>query len=208
MRYRHLGLLALLLITGCKSQSEKQREAEALNQARQAEIDKRAQAIAEKMAQKIRADEEAKRAEDTTQEIARREAESARKARKVDAEAAMRAQIKSNPAPFFQASNIRMLDKGIINSYRHLSSIELTNRSKYAVSRMQGNLNFFDGTDQVFATIPIGLSGSLAPGASFVFSEQQRTLAGGTVQMTKKPARTEFVVTHVQLMALAGEASE
>jgi hypothetical protein len=209
MRIIDVGLLMLLAFAGCKSQAEKQREAEAQKQAQEAEIDKRAQAIADKMADKIRADEATKRQDDEKkhqdEEDQRKKADETEKIRRAVQEGAMKSQLMANPAPFFQATNPQMFDKGIINSYRHLSSIELTNRSKYPVTNIRASLNFLDANGQLFATIPVQLAGSLAPGASSVFSEQQRTLTSGTVQMTAKPARTTFAVTHVEIMALAGD---
>ena len=207
-----VALLVALMFGGCKSQAEKQKEAEAQKQAQEAEIDKRAQAIADKMAEKIKADDEKKRVADEQKraedEEERRRADFTEKLQKQMAESALRQQLLTNPTPFFKASNPQMFDKGIINSYRHLSSIELTNRSKYPVTNIRATLNFLDSSGQLFATIPVQLAGSLAPGASSVFSEQQDTLKSGTVQMTSKPARTTFAVTHVEIMALAGQNTE
>ncbi len=212
MRRQYIALAALLALASCKSEAERQKEVAEAKQKQDEEIDKRARAIAQEMAKKIEADEEKKRGEQVEQIKADEEKKRTEEVQQAAAQRraavdAARLNLVQNPARFFQASDARFLDKGIINSYRHLTTITLANRSPFSVSGIQGKVDFYDATNNLMATIPVTLRGALGPGSSMIFSEQQGNLTGGTVQLSGKVGRATFAVTKVLVAPLAIDPS-
>jgi hypothetical protein len=183
MSLRRLSASAVVLVlafSGC-GQDKKAAQEAAAKKAEEAEIDVRAKAIAGELVQKA-TDDEAKR-----QALAAQQAQAAHKAewqRVVD-----------HPELFLEPSNLETAGA----SARRLTSISITNKSKYAVTDVRGTLDFHggDNPEVVVAQVPITLSGSIGPGASMVFSERQHTLDGAAIELTRAATRESFTVVGV-----------
>jgi hypothetical protein len=60
-----------------------------------------------------------------------------------------------------------------------------------------GGPNDHGDDGDVLAHVPVQLTGTIAAGASMVFSEQQHTLSGAAIQLGKAPSFVTFTVTKV-----------
>jgi hypothetical protein len=195
-------LLSLLAI-GCSNKTKTEEQAAAAASAEAEEIDKRSKIIAQGLIQQA-----------TDEANKEREAERQRKA---DARKELRQALMSHPGNFVDSSDLQMVNAG----KRHLTSISLTNNSKFSISDIRGTVDFHGGPDfhaddgDILAHVPVQLTGAIAPGASMVFSEQQHTLSGVAIQLPKTPSVVTFTITSVKLApdddldapsALAGDA--
>jgi len=180
------GVLAMAL-AGC-GQGKRTAQAAAAQKAQEAEIDERAKAIAGDLVKKA-ADDEAK-----SQLAAAQQARDARRAewqRVVD-----------HPERVLEADNLETAGGGA----RRLTSVSITNKSKYAVTDVRGTLDFRGGgnPDEVMAKVPIALSGSIGPGASMVFSEREHTLTGVAIKLASAASRVTFTVVGVASVDASG----
>jgi hypothetical protein len=186
MQFRHIARAALLLAVGCGSKAQEASQAAAAKSAEEAEIDKRCTVVAQALIEK------AAEAADQKREAAERQ--------KLDARTQMRQATVDRPESFLDSNKMQMVDEG----KRHLTSISLTNKSKFSMSDIRGTVDYHGDPGaqgdhgDVVARVPVELTGAIAPGASMVFSEQQRTLSGASIQLpTKAPSIVTFTVTHV-----------
>src|SRR6185312_10272388 len=99
-----------------------------------------------------------------------------------DAIKQLRQNVVDHPASFVESSKLQM-DSG----KRRLTSISLTNRSKFSLTEIQGTVDYHAEDGTVVARVPVQLSGAIAPGAALVFSEQQHTLSGAAAQLASAP---------------------
>src|SRR6185312_9378470 len=167
MQTRTIVIAALLLTAGCGN-AEKARQAAAAKSAEAAEIDARAKVVAEDLIKKAADDAEKRREADARQ--------------KADAIKQLRQNVVDHPASFVESSKLQM-DSG----KRRLTSISLTNRSKFSLTEIQGTVDYHAEDGTVVARVPVQLSGAIAPGAALVFSEQQHTLSGAAAQLASAP---------------------
>jgi hypothetical protein len=198
-------IVGLLVASGCVSEAEKQKQAAEAKQKQDDEIDRRAKVIATEMAAKIEQDQDAKRKADDAN---RQQADEAKHQAEVQHAAEARRKLVQNPAQYFEGASIQLYNKGIVNAYRHVVSLSVTNKSRFPVTDVHGTLDFYDANKEVFASIPLRLAGSIAPGGTMMFNEGQGTLSGGTVQIGKAIASMNFKVTSVKLVGDEGAAAQ
>jgi hypothetical protein len=185
MQFRHIALAASLLAVGCGSKAEEASQAAAAKSAEEADIDKRAGAVAQALIQKAAEDADAKR--------------DAAAQQKTDARKQLQQATMDNPGKFLESNKLQMADEG----KRHLTSISLTNSSKFSMTDIRGTVDYHGGPEvrgdngDILAKVPVELTGAIAPGASMVFSEQQHTLSGAAIQLPKVPSVVTFTVTNV-----------
>jgi hypothetical protein len=175
MQSRTIAIAALLLVVGCNG-NEKARQAAAAKSAEAKEIDERAKVIAEAAIKKAADDAEKKHEADVRQ--------------KADALKQLRQNVIDHPGSFLESSKLQM-DAG----KRHLTSIALTNKSKFSMTEIRGTVDYHGEDGNVVARVPVQLSGAIVPGASMVYSEQQHTLSGAAVQLANAPPDVTFTVT-------------
>jgi hypothetical protein len=179
--------LALLLVIGCSNSVKKEEQAAAAKSAEAAEIDSRARTVALEVVQQ--AAEDAKK---------QRDAENQQRA---DVRKALRQAAMDHPGLFLDSSNLQLVNDG----KRHLTSISLTNNSRFSMSDIQGTVDYHGGADyqgddgDVLAHVPVQLTGEIASRSSMVFSEQQHTLSAPSVQLPTAPSVVTFTVTSVKL---------
>jgi hypothetical protein len=175
-----LPVVLVMALAACGKSKQVEQQAEA-KKAEEAEIDKRAKAIAGELVQKATEDE-AKR-----QELAAQQKQDARKAewqRVVD-----------HPDQVLEVGQLETAG----SSTQRLTRISVTNKSRFAVTDVRGTLDFHvrDSAEEVAAKVPVTLTGSIGPGASMVFSERQHTLTGAAIKLDKGPTRVTFTVVGV-----------
>ncbi len=182
MRYS-IAVLVLVIGVGCQSGAKKAAE----EKKEEAEISQRATQAASAAALKVVQDDESRR---------RDEAQQAALSKKM-----MRDMVEKSPATFLTVDNLELVNKG---AHRRLDSVSLTNNSKFLVSDVRGNLDLHGDSElpgtgnDVVASIPIELTGSIAAGASMVFSVAQHNLAGGTIQLPSSAFHETFTVTGIR----------
>jgi hypothetical protein len=98
------------------------------------------------------------------------------------AEARRRKQILSNPGAFLQVGDLGATDKGIINSYRQLTKMSVTNKTNYPLTEMSGEVLWLSDQGEVREVTLFRLRGSLAPGDTKMFTTANNTLDSGTTE--------------------------
>jgi hypothetical protein len=188
MLRRIVGLtLALLLAVGCGKKATTEQQAAAAKSAEAEEIDKRARVVALELIQQA--------ADDARKQ---REAEKQQRAAALQQ---LRQTALDHPGRFLEASDLQVVNDG----KRRLTSVSLTNTSRFAMSDIRGTVDFHGGPDfhgdngDVLAQVPVQLTGAIARGGSMIFSEQQHTLSGASIQLPKNPSVVTFTVTSVKL---------
>jgi len=112
-----------------------------------------------------------------------------------------RAEVLAAPGQFLQTSNFAYYDKGIINSYRQLTDVTVTNRAAVPVRLSKGRIVWLNDGEEEVGTSPITFSGTLAPGMEMKFSTSAGNLTSGTIQGRATKAKIEF--TEIEVMAAA-----
>jgi hypothetical protein len=187
MQVRYVAFAALLLTVGCDRKAHEVRAAAAAKSAQEAEIDERSKVIAQGLIQKAQDD-----ANKTRVAAARAQAD----ARKQVHQAAT-----DHPGNFLESSDLQVANDG----KRHLTSVALLNKSPFSMSDIHGTADFHGaGSDggspgDVMAQVPIQLTGSIAPGASMVFNEQQHTLSGAGIRLPRDPVQVTFTITSARV---------
>jgi hypothetical protein len=186
MKLRCIALTTSLFVVGCNNHAKEASMAAAARSAEAVEIDQRAKIIAEDLVQKAASDADQK--------------QQAAEKQKIDARKQLQQDTMDHPGNFLEPSKLQMVEQG----KRHLISIVLTNSSKFSVTDIHGTIDFHGddshGNDVgVVAQLPVQLTGAIAPGASMVFSEQQNTLSGASVQLSKPPTSVSFTITGVKV---------
>jgi hypothetical protein len=181
MQFRHIALASWLFAAGCGDKSKGASQAAAAKSAEEADIDKRAGVVAQDLIQKAVDDAKAKR------ETAERQA--------ADARRELRQAAIDRPGGFLESNKLQMVDEG----KRHLTSLSLTNKSTFSMTDVRGTVDYHGGdgdNGDILAKVPVQLTGTIGPGASMVFSEQQHTLTGASIQLPKAPSQVIFTVTN------------
>jgi hypothetical protein len=186
MQLRYLAVAASLFAFGCNNGAKEASKAAAAKSAEAVEIDTRAKAIAENLVQKAADDADKK--------------QQAAKLQKADARRQLQQAAIDHPEKFLESSKLQMVEQG----KRRLTSIALTNNSKFSMTDIRGTLDFHgeNGLGQasgIMAQLPIELTGSIPPGGSMVFSEQQHTLSGSSITLPKAPSSASFTVTRAKV---------
>jgi hypothetical protein len=185
MKLRCIALTTSLFVVGCNNHAKEASMAAAAKSAEAVVIDQRAKVVAEDLVRKAAVDADQK------QQTAEKQ--------KFDARKQLQQHTTDHPGSFLESSKLQMVEQG----KRHLTSIVLTNSSKFSMSDIHGTIDFHDdshGNDVgIVAQVPVQLTGAIAPGASMVFSEQQNTLSGASVQLSNPPSSVSFTVTGVKV---------
>ena len=176
MQSRHIALAALLFAVGCSNKADEAKQAAAAKSA-EAKIDERARVIAQGLIDKAADEAERKRA--------------AAKQQEMDARRQLQQAAMDHPGKFLESSKLQMTS----DARRHLTSISLTNSSKFSMTDIRGTVDYHGDTGDILARVPVELTGAIAPGASMVFSEQQHTLSGAAVQLSTAPSHVTFTIT-------------
>jgi hypothetical protein len=187
-RCRPLAAVVLLLASAA-SCSSRSKDIAAAKRDVEKDMDGRAAAAASAAVKSAMDDQEKQR-----EERARREA---------DAKRAERDAVMKRPEAFLAATNVQTSKKAA-NTIA-LASLSITNTSKYPMTDVRGTLELHGGdmadagmSTDVIASVPIELSGSIAPGASMSFTAEQHTVSGGSVQVKNPVDRVTFTVTGVR----------
>jgi len=183
MQFRTIALATSLFVVGCSNKAQEVSQAAAAKSAEAVEIDQRSKVIAQGLIQAAAEDADKKR------ELARQQT--------ADAQKQLHQATVDHPEKFLSSDKLQVVNEG----KRRLTSISLTNTSKFSMTDIRGTVDYHGGADpmgdngDVLAQVPIQLTGAIAPGASMVFSEQQHTLSGAAIQLPKVPSQVSFTVT-------------
>ena len=183
MQFRTIALATSLFVVGCSNKAQEVSQAAAAKSAEAVEIDQRSKVIAQGLIQAAAEDADKKR------ELARQQT--------ADAQKQLHQATVDHPEKFLSSDKLQVVNEG----KRRLTSISLTNTSKFSMTDIRGTVDYHGGADpmgdngDVLARVPIQLTGAIAPGASMVFSEQQHTLSGAAIQLPKVPSQVSFTVT-------------
>lgn len=183
MQFRTIALATSLFVVGCSNKAQEVSQAAAAKSAEAVEIDQRSKVIAQGLIQAAAEDADKKR------ELARQQT--------ADAQKQLHQATVDHPEKFLSSDKLQVVNEG----KRRLTSISLTNTSKFSMTDVRGTVDYHGGADpmgdngDVLAQVPIQLTGAIAPGASMVFSEQQHTLSGAAIQLPKVPSQVSFTVT-------------
>ena len=112
-----------------------------------------------------------------------------------------RAEVLAAPGRFLQTSDFAYYDKGIINSYRQLTGVTVSNRAAVPIRLSKGRIVWLSDSEEEIGTSPLTFSGTLAPGAEMKFSTAAGNLTSGTIQGRATKVKIEF--TEVDVIAAA-----
>jgi hypothetical protein len=115
------------------------------------------------------------------------------------AAADLRSDVQANPGKYLQVTNSQAYDKGLINSYRQLTSLTLLNKSSFALTDLKGSVDWEDASGASTGTTPFTLVGSIPAGATLTFSTANGTMTSGTLQT--KTNKTQIKFTHATIVA-------
>jgi hypothetical protein len=181
-----VAVVALLVgASGCSSRSK---DIAAAKKDVEAELDGRAATAASAAVKQALAEDQKNR-----DERARRVAE-ARRAEHDD--------VVKRPEAFLSASNLQTSRKAA--GTLQLTSMSLTNTSKYPMTDVRGTLDLHGTTadagttSDVISSVPVELAGAIAPGASMVFTSDAHSLVGGAAPVSGTVDRVTFTVTGVK----------
>lgn len=134
-------------------------------------------------------------AQERAAELAKRrieEDQARREAERQQREFELRERVTANPGSVLQVEDLKYYDKGIINSYRTLISVSIGNKSKFALRKLSGQVEWLREDGSLVGASPFTLSGSIAPGDTKVFTAGNGTLDTGTIQGAASKARLKF----------------
>jgi hypothetical protein len=114
------------------------------------------------------------------------------------AAAAERLNVVRNPNDYLKTSDFKSLDRGIINSYRELTSVTVLNTSKYPLNNLSGEVDWLAEDGSKFGSVPFTLKGSIPAGDTKEFSTEAHTLVSNTVKGNAKRLRVRF--TNVEIV--------
>ncbi|MFZ4580761.1 MAG: hypothetical protein ACOYOB_20450 [Myxococcota bacterium] len=103
-----------------------------------------------------------------------------------------KAELEKSPAVFIQAADMESFDKGLVNDYRELVGVRLTNRSRFGVTNISGRVDWLTDASELVGSSPVEFKGTLAAGANVVFTKDAGTLSSGTIQDAGTKARLEI----------------
>jgi hypothetical protein len=187
MRLRCIALAVSLLAVACDGKSKEASRAAAAKSANEAQIDERAKVIAQDLIRRAQDDA------DKTRETAEQQ--------KTDERKRLHQAAVDHPGDLLESSSLQVADDG-----RHrLTSVLLTNKSQFSMSEIRGTVDFHGGAgdggadSEIMAQVPVQLTGAIVPGASMVFSEAQRTIAGAAIRLPRAPLEIRFTVTSAKV---------
>ncbi len=185
----------LVLALGCHGREKKAAAQKQL----EAQVEQRATQLASEQAQQLVAQSE--------------ERQNAAAQHAADARAALRNKVLASPADFVDIGEVQVVTR---DGYQQLVSVALTNHAEFAMTNLSGALDLHGDVDHpggqpgggdVVATVPVALTGSIAPGASMRFSAREHTLAATPVKLAQPPSQSTFRVTAVQKVAPVDDGS-
>jgi hypothetical protein len=83
--------------------------------------------------------------------------------------AALKKKILANPTHFLWVSDTEMFNKGIVNSYRQLTRMTVTNKTKYPLEDLGGQVEWLDDQGVVRELTTFRLKESIAAGDTKIF---------------------------------------
>lgn len=86
------------------------------------------------------------------------------------------------PSVFLDWSDASYFDKGIINDYRELTELRVTNKAKWAIGNITGEVDWLHSNGGKFASVPFTLKGTVPSGATQKFTEANGTLSSRTIE--------------------------
>jgi hypothetical protein len=110
-------------------------------------------------------------------------------------------EVLTAPGRYLDTSDLAYYDKGIINDYRQLIGVKVTNRAAVPVRLSKGRILWLDANGEEVGASPLTFKGTLAPGSEMKFTTADGTLTSGTVQGRASKARIEF--TEIEVIASA-----
>ncbi|MFL5344167.1 MAG: hypothetical protein ACJ8AT_05205 [Hyalangium sp.] len=110
-------------------------------------------------------------------------------------------EVLTAPGRFLETSDLAYFDKGIINDYRQLIGVKVTNRSAVPVKLGKGRIVWLTDKGEELGSSPLTFKGTLAPGAEMKFSTSDGSLTSGTIQGRASKAKIEF--TEIEVIASA-----
>jgi hypothetical protein len=108
-----------------------------------------------------------------------------------------KAEVLAAPERFLDTSNLVYYDKGIINDYRQLTGVTITNRAAVPIRVKKARVVWLTESGDEVGSSPLTLSATLAPGTDKRFSTDDGTMSSGTIQGSAKGARVEFTQIEV-----------
>ncbi len=123
----------------------------------------------------------------------------AEKARKAEAALFLqrKGELLAHPDLFLDTSDFKSFDEGIINSYRQLIGLKITNKSALTVKPKSGRVTWLRADGSEVGSSPLSFDGTLAPGMDKLYSTADRSLTSGTIQGAADRLRVEFTSVEV-----------
>lgn len=105
--------------------------------------------------------------------------------------------LRKSPEKHLIAGDLQYYDKGIINEYRQLTKMSVLNRSKFAVTRLAGEVDWFDDNGGKIGSTNFSLRGSIPVGETKWFSTDDGSLKSGTLGGSSKKLGVRFTQLEV-----------
>jgi hypothetical protein len=114
-----------------------------------------------------------------------------------------KAAVLEHPGQYLEFSGVSWYDKGIVNHYRELSSVDVTNHAPFPVRVLKADITWRDeSTKTSYGTVPLALTGTVQPGETKHFASEAGTLDTTTLECEADDLRID--VRQVQLIGSAG----
>lgn len=99
---------------------------------------------------------------------------------------AEREELSSNPSKFISSISVSIANRGIINNYSRARDVKLENRSRFAVTDMQGMVEYRTSDGRLVGSAPIKIEGTLLGGQTSTLSASAGEVSGGSDSSASK----------------------
>ena len=90
--------------------------------------------------------------------------------------------LRASPESYLEASHFVFYDKGIVNSYRTLTSVQITNKSHFGVRDLSGDVEWSDDQGGRLGSTPFTIRGKITAGDTRRFETGNGSLTSGTIE--------------------------
>jgi hypothetical protein len=116
----------------------------------------------------------------------------------------MKVDIILRPQFYLQASDLTVVDEGLVNSYSRLSSATVTNNSDFPLRIVEATVSYHDADDALIGRLPVTLTGTIKPHSSFTFTTTNTSFGPkSTLTTDKAKGKSKRADLHIEKVELA-----
>jgi len=130
-------------------------------------------------------------------EAAREQGHLDERARGLQQIAAARKELLDHPDNFLRFSNVEWEDRGVVNSYRELTALTITNASTFKLRIGDAAISWVDEKGGVAGATIFRAAGDLASGATVRYSKADETLESPTIAGALAPGKVSVTTVEI-----------